>query len=149
MAKTKKTKTEEPKAEETTETKISEIKADVRAEFPSIDSEGVFTSVGIGANASKNPAPGSKAETMLKHLASLPTMRFIVPLEGDEKPGKTIYHCIMNGLTINILKGVPVTLPDQVVKHLESSFQLTMKADKENDSLLSNTGGVGKFLGKV
>ncbi len=86
---------------------------------------------------------------MLRHLASLPKMRFIVSLEGDEKPGKVIFPCIMNGLTINILKGVPVTLPDQVVTHLEECFRLTTKAERENPSLLSQTKGEGMFLGKV
>lgn len=116
---------------------------DVQSDTPevfSIDSEGVFV---------KKPQGGSKAEKMLQHLAVQSKVRFIVPLEGDEKPGKVLFPCIMNDLTINILKGVPVSLPEQVVKHLERCFQLTTKAERENESLLPKDGGPGKFLGTV
>lgn len=71
----------------------------------------------------------SKVDIMRKKLASQPVVRMYLPLEGQEKVGTT-HPVIINGLRINVPKGVYVDLPQQVADILRESFQQTEDAGK-------------------
>ena len=71
----------------------------------------------------------SKVEIIRKKLAAQPVVRMYLPLEGQEKVGTT-HPVIINGLRINVPKGVYVDVPQQVADILRESFQQTEDAGK-------------------
>lgn len=127
------------------EAEIMEI-TEVESVVPeSIDYYALMNTEGVAVD--KAPA-GSKSDTMLKTLAVQPKTRFIVPLEGNEKRGTAIANVIMNGLRINIKKGVFVDIPRQVAEHLEECYYQTNKAVNESE-FRTATGDPVKNMGKV
>lgn len=82
----------------------------------------------LGAGIKKEHIPkGSKAERMLRHLAKQRKIRIVIPLEGKEKPGLTVPVTI-NGLRLNIVKGVYVEVPEQIADAIMKSQKQTMEA---------------------
>lgn len=107
--------------EEATETEPgaeSETSAPASASTVSIDVPGVKCD---------RVSPGSDAERMLQALASQPKVRTRIPREAKE-PIDAVASPIMNGLRINIRKGISVDLPEQVAKLIEDSYFQTEQA---------------------
>lgn len=71
-----------------------------------------------------------KAAKMKEHLEAQEKVAFVVPLGIGEKPG-AIETWEANGYRLNILKGVMVRLPKQVVESLAESYQMTQIAGQE------------------
>lgn len=71
--------------------------------------------------------PGSDAELMMWNLAAQSKVRTRIPREAKE-PANAFATVILNGLRINILKGVSVDLPEQVAQVIEDSYYATEKA---------------------
>jgi hypothetical protein len=71
--------------------------------------------------------PGSDAEVMMWNLAPQPKVRTRIPREGKE-PADAYATVVLNGLRINILKGVMVELPEQVAEIIEDSYYRTERA---------------------
>lgn len=71
-----------------------------------------------------------KAAKMKEHLDAQPKVGFVIPLGIGEKPG-AIETWQANGYRLNILKGVMVMLPKQVVESLAESYQMTSVAGQE------------------
>lgn len=72
--------------------------------------------------------PGSDAAARLLYLAAQPQVPVFVPTEGGEKAGMTSISVIGNGLRINILKGIPATVPLDISKDLMDALYQTQKA---------------------
>lgn len=113
---------------------IPAVPAEVTAEIPS-------TIDGPGVKCDRAPH-GSRAYTMLRALAAQPKTRFIIPLDKGEKKGSAFAPVVMNGLRINILKGVFVELPVQVAEHLQESYYATEDA-------VNNAKTVNPLTGKT
>ena len=69
---------------------------------------------------------GSKASAMKKKLDSQSKVSILIPLEGD-KPGTT-FPVTLNGLRLNILKGMYVSVPKQVAEIVMESQNQTREA---------------------
>ena len=69
----------------------------------------------------------SKIDIMRDKLAAQPTVRMYLPLEGTEKAGQT-HPVTINGLRLNVPKGVRVDVPQQVADILDESFNMTQAA---------------------
>jgi len=70
---------------------------------------------------------GSKAERMFDNLVAQPLVPFFSPFQGGEKPG-AIVSPVLNGLRVNILKGVMVKVPRQIAEILAESMNATSAA---------------------
>lgn len=97
---------------------------------PSID--------GPGVKCDRAPI-GSDADRMLRALAAQPKVRTRIPREAKE-PVDAVASPVMNGLRINIRKGVSVELPEQVAALLEDSYYQTEKAYTETMTTNPFTG---------
>jgi len=92
----------------------------------------------------------AKADRMRKHLEAQPKVRFMIPLEGEEKPGVVkkvmvngreetvpvsgaVHSFTLNGYKINIPKGVFVDVAEQVADYLSQSWKLAQEAGKQWD----------------
>ena len=90
----------------------------------------------------------SKAERMRTKLDAQPKIRFMIPIEGEEKPGvvrevtvkgrKEYVHVsgaietvTLNGCKTIIPKGVFIEIPEQVANVLSESYRLTQEAGKD------------------
>lgn len=82
---------------------------------------------------------GSKADSMLQALALTPKVRTRIPREAKEPQG-AFATVILNGLRINILKGVSVNLPQQVADVIDKSYYDTEKAINESKIVNPFTG---------
>lgn len=83
--------------------------------------------------------PGSDAERMLIALSEQPKVRTRVPREAKE-PVDVVASPILDGLRINIRKGVSVELPEQVAEMIEKSYYDTERAINEAKTINPNTG---------
>ena len=81
----------------------------------------IITGVSVG----KAPE-GSKAAAMKRNLDSQPKISILIPLEGD-KVGST-FPVTLNGLRLNILKGMYVSVPKQVAEIVMNSQNQTREA---------------------
>ena len=114
------------KRTEEKEEKSEEVKEVKTKKAPSIDSNGVkCDAVDIG----------SIAERQLAYYASQPTVMTRIMRGTGEKPG-AFETVIVNGLRINILKGVQVALPKEVSDIIDDAFYRTDKAI--NQTTISN-----------
>ena len=104
-----------PEVEKKVEKPVEAVKPEP---LPSIDCAGVKCD---------RAASGSKAEIMLRSLAKQPRVRTRIPKDKSEG-ANAFASVILNGLRINILKGVSVELPQQVVDVIEESYYKTQKA---------------------
>lgn len=98
-------------------------------------SEPVQVSIDSPGMKCDRATPGSAAERMLIHLAAQPKVRTRLPREPKEPDG-AFATVILNGLRINILKGVNVEFPQQVSDIIDQSFYATEKA--VNDATVTN-----------
>lgn len=80
-----------------------------------------------GFNVDPKGLDGS-ALVMLRKLAAQPKTTFMVPLDQNETLGSVADPVIMNGLRLNIMKGLFIEVPRQVAEHLQESFYQTQKA---------------------
>lgn len=78
---------------------------------------------------------GSKAYSMLANLASQKRVRTRIPREAKEPQG-AFATVILNGLRVNILKGVSVEIPSQIADIIDDSYYQTEKAI--NDTKVKN-----------
>ena len=74
--------------------------------------------------------PGGKAEIMFNSLCEQPKKPLFIPYEIGERRG-TIQSPQLNGLRINILKGMYVEVPQQVAELVMESLQQTAAATDE------------------
>ena len=103
--------------------------------LPTIDGPGVVAGIPDGKGGLRYPPEGSKQNTMLRFLASLPKVRMRIPREAKEPQG-AFHDVIQNGLHIFILKGVSVEVPSRIDEILAKSYFDTEKA--LNDTVVTN-----------
>ena len=83
----------------------------------------------------------SKAMRMKKNLESQPTVRVLIPLEGDEKPGEVkevngqwvavsgaVWSKTFNGYRVTVPKGKYWTVPMQIAENIEQEYHQTQHA---------------------
>jgi len=100
-------------------------------EVPEVPSEAPVKSESLGAGIKAGHIPkGSKAEKMLEHLSKQPMIRILIPIEGKERPGTTVPFTL-NGLRLNVAKGVYVDVPEQIA-------EMVMKKQKQTVEALNN-----------
>ena len=124
MARTKKEPLEETKVEPNEIVKAPQKKA-------SIDGTGVKCD---------RVEPGSVAERQLIYYASRPKVMTRIMRGAGEKPG-AFETVIVNGLRINILKGIQVSLPEEVAQIIDDAFYRT-------DQAINNTKIPNPFTGQ-
>lgn len=83
--------------------------------------------------------PNSDGERQLIYYASEPRVQTRIPRGAGEAPG-AFEPVIVNGLRINILKGVSVSLPESVSKILDDAFYRTDKAINQSQVANPFTG---------
>ena len=76
-----------------------------------------------------------KAKTTRDKIMAEPKIKFLVPLDINEKQG-TILPVTINGWRLNIPKGIFIDLPQSIAVMLAEKYQITSEAGKEFD--LSN-----------
>ena len=117
---------------------INEPKVEV---LPTIDGPGIVAGIPDDKGGLRYPPEGSKANTMLRFLASLPTVRTRIPREAKEPKG-AFHDVIQNGLHIFILKGAVVEVPSRIDEILAKSYFDTEKAINETVVINPFTGVV-------
>lgn len=88
--------------------------------FPGVDNEYV--------RVDRFPIGGDE-ERMYQHLSSQPKVSFFIPLNQGETKG-AVASPQVNGLRVNIRKGVMVELPKQLAEHMAESLNLTIEAQE-------------------
>jgi hypothetical protein len=91
----------------------------------------------------KNPAVGSKAETMKRLLVAQPKVTIMIPLEGREPMGST-QSVTLNGYRLNITKGKYVKVPQQVAEVIMKSQRMTQEAI--NNYFLLDAQGISRAM---
>lgn len=82
---------------------------------------------GPGVRVDRFSPDNADAIRMMEHLASQEKIRTRVPREPKEAVD-AVASPVMNGVRINILKGVSVNLPEDVANLIEKSYYDTDKA---------------------
>lgn len=82
---------------------------------------------GPGVKVDRFSPDNEDAMRMMANLASQPKIRTRIPREPKE-PIDAVASPILNGVRINILKGIAVELPQQVADLIEDSYYATEKA---------------------
>lgn len=85
---------------------------------------------------------GGKAEATFNYLCKQPKKIAYIPLEQGDIPGTTsaIKQFCYNRIQINIVKGVPVEMPEPLALYVEEMQAATRKAERPRTRDL-NTGG--------
>ncbi len=85
---------------------------------------------------------GGKAEATFEYLCKQPKKIAYIPLESGDIPGTTsaIKQFCYNRIQINIVKGVPVEMPEPLALYVEEIQAATRKAERPKTRDL-NTGG--------
>lgn len=121
----------EPVIKEVQEKSVPNVLKDVpkiKCKFCNFFHQKTFDGPGINHEGFQ---PGGRAEIMFKHLADQELVPFYVPLEPNEAPG-SIATCNLNGLRINILKGVfDLKVPVQIREVMMESMQNTAFATQK------------------
>lgn len=104
--------------------KIEELKKDLEETSNSVNKIPSIDSPGVKCDAVE---PNSVAYNQLVHYASRPKVSTRLMRGAGEKPG-SFETVIVNDLRINILKGMPVKLPDEVAAIIDDAFYRTDQA---------------------
>lgn len=116
---------EEDSDEEETEDEAKEEGEEENEETPEEVEEEPKSPIITGVSIARYPE-GSKAAAMKSNLDKQPKISILIPLEGD-KVGST-FPVTLNGLRLNILKGMYVAVPKQVAEIVMDSQNQTREA---------------------
>ena len=96
----------------------------VRDAIAKIDNEAVK----VISSSPYSISPGSDAAARLFYLAEQKKVPTLIPLENSEKAGNSSLSIIGNGLRINVLKGIPTEVPEDIGRDIRDSYYQTQQA---------------------